>query len=355
MKRINPKTNKPFKRWDSKPDDPSMVFMGYRTTRIRQDGFFTEHWKPFEEVKQRLPKPKLPEVKQPKQRLNPKTGKPFKRWEQDDTGQVFWRYREKARKSDGYFQEDWRNYCDLPYIKPLPVKIVVNSPKRRLNPQTGKEFKRWDRDTDSEKIFWNYEDNKPIHEGDYCYELWRFPNDVPYLERQEPEITYLKQCSICNDWKVRFEEFHKSNRSFDGRVAACKRCDKQRKSNWRTQNPERFKALVDNRYQQKKGDISHLFRERYANDPEFRKQKLVDFYLREERTKRATPPWVRRQDLMLFYMDSQKKTEESGVQHHVDHIIPIKHELVCGLNVPANLQVITAEENLRKSNKFDLE
>jgi hypothetical protein len=355
MKRINPKTNKPFKRWESKPDDPSMVFMGYRTTRIQQDGFFTEGWKLFEDVKHSFPKPKLPEIKEPKQRLNPITGKPFQRWEQDDKGRTFWRYREKAKKSDGYFQEDWRSPCDLPYIKPLPSKVVVDSPNRRLNPQTGEEFKRWDRGPGSRKIFWNYEDKKPIHEGDYCYELWRLPNDIPYPEPQEPEITYLKQCSICDDWKVRCEEFYKSNRSFDGRIAACKSCDGERKRNWQTQNPERFKELIDNRYQERKEEISHSFRVRYANDPEFRKQKLVDYYLREERTKRATPPWVRKQDLLLFYLDSRNKTEETGVQHHVDHIIPLQHELVCGLNIPANLQVITAEENLRKSNKFDLE
>jgi len=38
----------------------------------------------------------------------------------------------------------------------------------------------------------------------------------------------------------------------------------------------------------------------------------------------------------------------------VDHIVPLVHEKVCGLNVPWNLQIITEEENRKKANKVDL-
>jgi hypothetical protein len=36
----------------------------------------------------------------------------------------------------------------------------------------------------------------------------------------------------------------------------------------------------------------------------------------------------------------------------VDHIVPIKHDQVCGLHVLRNLQVITRVENRAKGNKF---
>ena len=39
-----------------------------------------------------------------------------------------------------------------------------------------------------------------------------------------------------------------------------------------------------------------------------------------------------------------------GEDVQIDHIIPICSEIVCGLHVPWNLQVITTAENYKKSN-----
>lgn len=52
------------------------------------------------------------------------------------------------------------------------------------------------------------------------------------------------------------------------------------------------------------------------------------------------------------YAESIRLTEPTGIRHHVDHIVPLVHPMVCGLHVPVNLQVLTQVANLAKSNTF---
>lgn len=50
-----------------------------------------------------------------------------------------------------------------------------------------------------------------------------------------------------------------------------------------------------------------------------------------------------------FYIQAEKLTEETGIMHHVDHIIPLSKG---GLHHQDNLQVLTAFENIKKGNKL---
>lgn len=66
----------------------------------------------------------------------------------------------------------------------------------------------------------------------------------------------------------------------------------------------------------------------------------------------ATPFWSDLETIKGIYKKARELTEESGIQYHVDHIIPLVHPLVSGLHVPANLRIIPYYENLSKSNKL---
>ena len=46
-------------------------------------------------------------------------------------------------------------------------------------------------------------------------------------------------------------------------------------------------------------------------------------------------------------------TAETGVPHEVDHVVPLQAVDVCGLHVPWNLSVETAEANRRKQNHWN--
>lgn len=75
------------------------------------------------------------------------------------------------------------------------------------------------------------------------------------------------------------------------------------------------------------------------------------FYRR--RVARATPPWADRQAIRQIYEQAWELTRATGLQHSVDHIIPLKGETVCGLHVENNLRVVLHEDNVRKGNKFE--
>ena len=82
---------------------------------------------------------------------------------------------------------------------------------------------------------------------------------------------------------------------------------------------------------------------------------LADSKVRRRRHREATPPWVTRKhktEMRELYKIAITMTKTTGVQYVVDHIIPLRSDLVCGLHVPWNLRVITQEENLKKSNKL---
>lgn len=72
-----------------------------------------------------------------------------------------------------------------------------------------------------------------------------------------------------------------------------------------------------------------------------------------ERMKRATLRGFGTYSLLRSFQEKAKAmTNTTGIKHSVDHIIPLKGELVSGLHVPWNMRVITLDENLRKGSKW---
>ena len=76
----------------------------------------------------------------------------------------------------------------------------------------------------------------------------------------------------------------------------------------------------------------------------------------KRRARHAMPPWLtdkHKAQIREIYLAARDLTRRTGVKHVVDHIVPLRSEVVCGLHVPWNLQILTHIENSSKSNRLD--
>jgi hypothetical protein len=116
---------------------------------------------------------------------------------------------------------------------------------------------------------------------------------------------------------------------------------------------EKNRATVIARAANRPTDERYRAKMRYKRDNPDLYKELVS--LRRRRFREATPKWLTSEDkleIRLKYRLAIEMTRRTGVRYAVDHITPLQGETVSGLHVPWNLEVITQNENLKKSNKL---
>lgn len=161
----------------------------------------------------------------------------------------------------------------------------------------------------------------------------------------------MKTCTKCLQEKP-FEGFYKRSLSPDGFEALCKVCRLAHNKRWVEQNKERHNELTKSWYE--KNRQKHLVRSKQYY--ETHKHNYIEYSnARDKHIKIAMPPWADRKQIRLLYEQARNLTNQTGIQHDVDHIIPLRGKNVCGLHVPENLQVISSSQNKRKAAKFNQE
>ena len=92
------------------------------------------------------------------------------------------------------------------------------------------------------------------------------------------------------------------------------------------------------------------YREKNKNNIELYKKIIrpkLNYYQSKRRLiiKTQCPKWANLEKIKEIYLNCPTR-------YHVDHIIPLNNSIVCGLHVENNLEIVSAEYNLKKSNKF---
>lgn len=149
---------------------------------------------------------------------------------------------------------------------------------------------------------------------------------------------------------------------------------------WRAANIVALRAKAKARYEANRARLRTERRRRFEADPEIirgycRKwrgknmerervrtrewQRSRPAWVRASRYRRlaaqilATPSWADHAAIEAVYVRAVDMQRATGKPMHVDHMVPLRSSLVCGLHVHFNLRPLGAQENARKHRRWD--
>jgi hypothetical protein len=191
-----------------------------------------------------------------------------------------------------------------------------------------------------------------------------------------------RNCHECNNMKGK--QYYKDNKEkqleYDKEYRSNnKESVKLRKQKYREQNKERINDVAREYYNNNKDKFKEArvrqkqktkarARKYYIENRELLLYKNKEYYINNKGTvfakcarRRASKhnaivSWIENEieRIKEIYNECHMMSNTCDKKYHVDHVIPLQHNLVCGLHCVDNLQIIPAEENLRKSNMFEI-
>lgn len=177
------------------------------------------------------------------------------------------------------------------------------------------------------------------------------------------EMEAHKACTKCAEIKP-YSEFNKRQASKDGMYCACKNCvgasraaSRDKRKAYNAANRDHINAYAA-AYHAANRHLRNVKKAAYqANNKEAvsasnaawyasnKPQKAAACARRRALKVQATPVWADQEEMSFIYQ------EAAYHQLHVDHIVPLKSKLVCGLHWEWNMQLLTMRENKSKGNR----
>ena len=168
-----------------------------------------------------------------------------------------------------------------------------------------------------------------------------------------------KICRICKK-SLDSSEFNKHPQCKDGLDTICKICQSAYRKKYYENNKNRLK-LSSKIWYEDNHNKARLTRSSWRDSNKEKHLEHCKIYRVNNPDKIATNGlkrrisgmvgWANHDYIKLFYKLAKIESKELNIAIHVDHIVPIVSNIVCGLHTEHNLQLLTAQENCKKGNR----
>ena len=165
-------------------------------------------------------------------------------------------------------------------------------------------------------------------------------NWCPAAKKIFAHIHYIQNS---NEYKEKAKDWHLKNpeaKVFYFSKAEVKIAARARTRKWNAANPERKRQM----------------------DLEFKENNkaLITSYKAKRRAtlRQAMPSWLTQDQILqirAIYAEAKRLSDETGIPHDVDHIVPLAGKIVSGLHVPWNLRAIPKIENNRRPRIYQID
>jgi len=159
----------------------------------------------------------------------------------------------------------------------------------------------------------------------------------------------LKLCTKCEERKP-LVEFESDKRNKDGKGSQCLLCKRARAVVYRSNNKRKCAQYSKKYNEENKESVSARKQKWRENNRHISCANLA----RYRASKSNRTPDFDQEGIPFHYELAKSMTNSTGKLWTVDHAIPLRGELVSGLHVAENLQVMLGSKNFSKDNSFPL-
>ena len=156
----------------------------------------------------------------------------------------------------------------------------------------------------------------------------------------------MKTCIRCKETKE-LSSFHKHKGMKDGRLNKCAKCVQECVAEWRIANPNSRKE----EHAKRRNKIGFKTREEYlksVSENAFGRKYVSLKYTNKRRTQTELKDEFDEFVFQEAFKLRELRKEITGINWHIDHIVPLNHKQACGLHNAYNFQVVPAIWNLKK-------